>query len=155
MRNRFYCLGIYHGFDKQVQIFRQKSMKRNLQPWLLMMLLAFSACKKEEYSDSINYNHPNCNFLSKDQQDITFTGSLYITSKGELWFDAHNSSKRLLLICPQLRNSINSNYDTFLNLKNNEECTFIIAIYGHYLEGRPTKHLYERSPFFVHQISYL
>lgn len=130
-------------------------MNKYLRIWWLVILFAVLSCKKEEYSDSINYNHRNCNFLSKDQQDITFTGSLYITSKGELWFDVHNSSERLLLICPQLRNSINSNYDAFLTLKNDEECTFVIGIYGHYLEKKSTKYLYERSPFFVHQISYL
>ena len=117
---------------------------------LFFLFFVFYSCN--EYSDSLNYKHPNCNYLKKNKEDLIYKGDLYVSSEGNLWFNDNNGLK-LNLICPHLKNNIYSNYDDFINLKTKKEMKFNIVIIGHFLEKKTT-FMYERNNFFVHKISY-
>ncbi|MDD3005435.1 hypothetical protein [Flavobacterium sp.] len=93
-------------------------MKRKISIFYFVLLAITSSCKKKDYSDRINYEHPNCNFLKTDKEEPTYTGTLIINSKGDFWFKPNNSEGLILnLICSQLKENIHSNYDSFIILK--------------------------------------
>lgn len=130
-------------------------MKGKICIYWILLVVTFS-CKKKDYSDSINYEHPNCNFLKTDKEEPTYTGTLIINSKGDFWFKPNNSEGLILnLICSQLKENIHSNYDSFIILKNKKECSFTITITGNFLGKDTSNYLYKRRNFFVHNIAYL
>ena len=131
-------------------------MKRKIYIYYLALLAIVFSCKKKDYSDSINYTNSDCNFLKTDKEEPTYTGILIINSKGDFWFKPNNSDGLILnLVCPQLKENIHSNYDSFIILKNKKECRFTIKIIGHFLEKDTSNYLYKRRNFFVHNIAYL
>lgn len=145
---------------------------RNRWYFCVLLLLVgwfsyYSYCQEPEFLCQLDEpehgpsptDHPNCRFLSKDD-DVVIEGFLFLDSKQNIFLEFEDSlfnGKLKLLSDKEMYESIYRMYDSYLSFKNPEDGPFRVSIYGHYMEVGITEWPWphRRREFYVHQIGFL